>query len=684
MKKGFFYLVFLVFLVSFVSAEIIIDKQPNELYNLGENMNLPVTITTLQGIYGFIEFSLICDGIQKELPKEEISLAANEAMKIEKSTLLMKRFIGDLKGSCQVKISVEGEPSNYILSDKFKISNLVDVNLEVDEKEFNPGDDVLVKGKAIKENTNAVEGFVEVNVITDDSSENRTFEGTVNNGMFSVVFAMPKNSEAGRYTVKTTVYEKDPLGEITNTGFSDFDMIINQVPTSLEIVFENSEVIPGENLRVKAVLHDQTGEKIQSRAIITIKDSEDKIFEQVEKDTNDFLEFPISYNQPSEEWKVVAVSNKLTAESSFTIIEKEDVKVEIINKTLTLTNLGNVPYNETLLIKIGGTNMNIQAYLEIDESKKYTLNAPDGEYLVEVLADGENKVSKSVALTGKVIEVKESSGVGLILRYPLAWIFVIFILGFISFIIFKRSFKKSFFGYITQKKNKRNEILDDKLSKKGNMTKIEPKNIAKFSLSIKGEKQSASVICLNIKNMKEIINEQSIIETMKKIDNLSNETKTPIHFSNNFLFFILSPSTTKTFKNEKTSVEIAGEIKKILMHHNSIFKPKIDFGISINRGEMITKIEDGILKFMSFGNLMQNSKKISSIASNDIYLSKEIRDKLMSDVKAERREEQGMEFYIIKEIKKGKEENKKFISDFIRRLEGKNDKKEETEENKEN
>jgi len=669
-----------VFLLSFISADIIIDKQPNELYNLGENMNLPVTITTTQGIYGFIEFSLICDGIQKELPKEEVSLGPNEAMKIEKSTLLMKRFIGNLKGRCQVKVSVEGEPTNYVLSDKFKISNLVDVKLEIDKTEFNPGEDVLVEGKAIKENTNTVEGFVEVNVVTEDLSENRTFEGTVNNGLFSVVFAMPKSSKAGNYIVRSVVYEKDPLGEITNIGSSDFNMVISQVPTSLEIVFENSEVIPGENLKVKAVLHDQTGEKIQSRAIITIKNSENKIFEQIEKDTDNFLEFPILYNQPSEEWKVVAVSNKITSELNFMIIEKEDVKVEIINKTLTLTNLGNIPYNKTLLIKIGGENMNIRAYLEVDESKKYTLNAPNGEYLVEVLADGENKASKSVALTGKAIEVKESSGVGLILKYPLAWIFVVFILGFISLIIFKRLYKKSFFGYVTQKKNKGKEILGNKISNKSNVSRIEPKNVAEFSLSIKGEKQSVSVICLNVKNMKEIINEQSIMETMKKIDNLSNETKIPIHFSNNFLFFIFSPSITRTFKNEKNAVEIAEKIKGILAHHNSVFKPKIDFGISINRGEMITKMENGILKFMSFGDIMQVSKKISSVADNDVYLSKDIRERLMTDVKAERVEEEGVEFYKVKEIKKGKEENKKFISDFIRRLEGKSDKSDKKED----
>jgi len=44
----------------------------------------------------------------------------------------------------------------------------------------------------------------------------------------------------------------------------------------------------------------------------------------VELATDEFLEYPIKYNEAPGQWKVVAVSNKITSEANFKILEKED------------------------------------------------------------------------------------------------------------------------------------------------------------------------------------------------------------------------------------------------------------------------------------------------------------------------------------------------------------------------
>ena len=89
MKKEVFSLVLALFLISFVSADIVINQQPDELYNLGEKITFPITIIASDGIYDFLQFSLICDGKEQKFPKETIDIAANEAKKIEKSILLI-------------------------------------------------------------------------------------------------------------------------------------------------------------------------------------------------------------------------------------------------------------------------------------------------------------------------------------------------------------------------------------------------------------------------------------------------------------------------------------------------------------------------------------------------------------------------------------------------------------------
>jgi len=670
MKKVMFFLICAIFLVSFASAEIILNPQTKEIYNLGERINIPITVTTSEGIYDFLQVSLICNGQEQKLPKEEIDLPSNEVIKIEKSVFLIKKFINGLVGTCKIKAYFESSIENYVFSNEFKVSDSINIELETVQREFNPEEEILIEGKATKENGELVNGFLELIVVTENDSENKTYQEIVNNGFFSLSFSMPKDTKAEQYLVKLNIYEKDPLEEVTNKGFTDFNILIRQVPTSLEVVFEKQEVEPGTSLRLKAILHDQTGEKIPSIAIITIKNKDDKIFEQVEKTTDEFLEFPIIYNEASSEWTVIAVSNKMITESHFTIIEKEDVKTEIINKTLILTNTGNIPYNKTLLIKIGNKTMNLNPYLEIDEVKKYTLTAPEGDYLVEIVADGENKTTKNVALTGSVINIKEASKVMVLVKYPLAWIFIIFILGFVVFMIFKKGYKKSFIGYITQRgKNKEKTIFPEKFSGKSSI--VEPKNKAELSLSLKGNKQEASIICLKIKNFDNVKKEETIKEIFKKITDFAEENKAAIYENSEYLFFILAPATTKTFKNEKKAVEITQKIEKILTERNRVLKKKVDFGISLNHGEIIAKKEEGTLKFMSFGNLITTAKKISSISDGKIYLSEKIKERLMSDVKTEKKNIQGVNVYIVKEVKHKKEEHKKFISEFIKRLEKK-------------
>ena len=130
---------------------------------------------------------------------------------------------------------------------------------------------------------------------------------------------------------------------------------------------------------------------------------------------------------------------------------------------------------------------------------------------------------------------------------------------------------------------------------------------------------------------------------------------------------------TKTFDNEKKALELAQKIEKLLKEHNKLFRQRIDFGISLNSGEIISKKEGDILKFMGFGNFIINAKKIAAISDSEVYLSEKIKENLKSYVKIEKHKKKGVDVYKVKEIKE-KEEHKKFISDFLKRLEKKDSK----------
>ena len=667
MNKIIILLLFLTLFTSLASAEIIINKQPDEIYNLGDIISIPITIKSLNEASGSFQMNLICEGHEFNFYKNGVGLSAGEEKEMNPSLILTKNLIGELKGQCKIKGIFKEE---YILTNDFIISNLIYIQLTTEEIEFNPGENILIEGGATKENNDNVNGFINLELVNNDSSENINQLETINNGFFSINISLPDDIQAGTYIVKLTAYEKN-LEEITNNGLFNYNILIKQVPTNLEIAFENQEIEPGTNLRVKAILHDQTGEKIEANAIITIKNKNDKILEQLEKQTDEFLEFPIEYNEEPAEWTVVAVSGTLTNEATFKIKEKEDIRIELINKTVIITNTGNVYYNKTLLIKIGNDSSNIDVGLEVDETQKYVLTAPEGEYNIEIITDKGNKITGMAALTGKSIDVKKASGgVATIVRYS-SWIFIIMVLGFVTFMIFKKGYRRSFFGYIQSKKKERDKLTP---IKKNSM--INSKNKAELSLSIKGDKQSASVVCLKIKNFKDIESKKgNANETLQKIVDMAEKNKAVTYESQNNLFFILAPIKTKTFKNEKNAIKIAQEIDEILTEHNKLFKQKIEFGISINYGTIIAKAQTSLqtkepLKFMSMGTLITTAKKISSLSNNEILLSEKMNDRLKSDVKTEKQNKEKISVYKIIEMK-NKEEHKKFIRNFLNRIEGK-------------
>ncbi len=653
MKRGILLLLSLIFLTNFIYAEIIITQQPDSFYNLGDIISVPIKITSLISVSDFFKANLICNGIETEVFRNYIILGAGEEETQKVKIPLISRFTGKLAGSCVIK-SYLGE--EFTLTNEFKISNIINTVLTNQPTEIAPGEKLIIIGTAQKENRDLANGFIDVVIVTDDG-ELQSSE-TINQGYFEINISIPKNLRAGQHLVKINLYEKDSEGEITNKGFIDYNLLITQVLTSLEVAFENPEIEPNNNLKVKAILHDQTGEKINSKAKITIKDQNGKLINEKEVATDEYIESFIEHNQPASEWKAYAVSGKLTGEATLKIIELRKVEILIINKTITIKNIGNVNYNGTIPIKIGEKQENINVELESDKEQKYILSAPEGEYEIEVMGQ-----TQTVALTGGTIGVKKSSLMNK-LNLSFIWLFIIGILGFVSYLFFKKGYNRTFIGYITKKREEKSEPLRrDSL--------VKSKNKAELSLSIKGTKQNIDLICLKIKNLKDIEKKKGDIEaTIQQIVDAAENNKAITYENQDNIFFLFVPMKTKTFRNEKVALQTAQNIKRILDHSNKLFKDKIDYGIGLNYGTIVAKQEPESFKFMSMGTLITEAKKISSSSKGEILISEKMKDKSATDVKTEKITAGKNPEYKIKEMKTESEDNKRFLANFVKRLEG--------------
>ncbi len=678
MKKQILLFVFTILLLGFISAEIIINSEPADIYNSGDMIKIPAKIKAENNIDSFISGSLLCDGQINEVYKEFISLASGEEKSITPTIPLTVATMGKTYGTCKIKFSLGEE---YKLTKEFQVSNLINLEIKEFATEYAPGDSITISGNAIKENQEASNGKINLKIISE-GEEKVKYQDTIHNGYFEITTQIPEDFAAGNYLLSIEAVETK--GEnITNKGFINQNIQIKQVPSNLELITEQEEIMPKETLNIKAILHDQTGENIEKKVSIMVKDEFENILLQQEISTTSGLEYPIASNHKPVKLIIIAKSEGLEATGEIQVLENPEVKVDLINNTLIVQNIGNIPYNDEIIALIGNQTIKFNATLKLREEKTYLLTAPEGTYDIEILSSqGESIVNKQqVLLTGNAIAIKETSEtIVKISSHPLSWIFIIIILILVALIIFKKGYKKSFIGYIKNRKNKKysEEILAVPLKKD---SLVKTTNPAKVSLSLHGTKQNADLISLQIKNLKEIESKKGVIEeTLQKIINLAENMKAVIYENQNNIVFILSPLKTKTFKNEKIAVKLAQEIQAELENHNKTFKEKIDYGIAINSGTIIAKQEKNQFVFMSMGTFIASAKKLAGISKGELILSKNFRNKTIAELKTEKHTQGNLDYYTILEIRKDNEENKKFIRNFMDRM--KEDKKEKSQEKK--
>jgi len=661
-----------IFLASFVSAQLTFSSQPNTLYNLGDVVDLTINVIPSTNLGGDLFVYLMCNGNEEEVNHQWVGSQKELTITIP-LTINYTDFIDRVPNLCKAEAMFENDAP--VLTNDFKVSNFANISITWKNKNFNPRDAVFIMGNAVKENGQNVNGLAEIS-ITSQANSIYSASGAVNNGYFYFNFTLPSNIPSGSKLVDLKVYELDSSVHQTNKGHTSFTLLVNQVPTTLNLVPKDSviDIIPGRTYSVKAILYDQGGDKINSPVNFNITQSNGESMGEKQVNTDEFINIPISYNDAPDTWRVLATASGLSSNLNFNILRNEKVSVELINRTLLVTNKGNVPYNNPIQINLGGKSLTFNVSLGVDESKKYVLTAPEGDYSVEVLSGGSSLFTGDLFLTGNAINIQEASqGVISFVQYRWMWGIVLLVLVFAIFFFFRKWHKKRFFKRINM--NKKFRLRDGIVVSGGEpdfYSKdriINSRNIADLSLSMQGEKQNASIICLNIKNFGDVrLGKGGVNETMNRLRDVVDESKAAIYENGSYLFFIFAPAKTKEFNNELAAIETAEKIRRILDDHNRLLKQKIEFGMSVHFGTMIAKQGINGLKFMSLGNFISNAKKLASLSTGEVFLSNEIRNRTATDIKTEKHSSGDVEYHTLLEIR-NREKNQRFIKEFMSKME---------------
>ncbi len=636
-----------IFMISAVSAEIWFVSQPKPLYNIGDNLEVSVSVSSAGEQ---LRAELACGTESKTL---FLKYLANETA-VDIFQPLTKSFLGEMKGDCKITALCRQEEAE---SSNFAISDSIFLEVETDNLNYNPGENIKITGKAQKANTQLLTGFFEL------SFDNSVVSGIVGEGRFETNFSIPEELAAGSYLIDAKVYEKE--GEkITNEGEKQASINVKQMPEKIDVALDSVSVKPGNKLDFKIMLYDQSGNAISGDASFLIEDSEGNSFYKSLTKTDKAETFFTEKNLSSGYYKIKAQSSNIYGEREFYIEENEEAEFRIINGTLAVKNTGNVKYNKAIQVKINDIVEIINPELDTGQEKKYELAAPDGEYSVAV-TDGKSSLSNAgVALTGEAVSVREAGGNFFGRGKILAWIFIILVMGMFIFVASRRTLKKKFVlsepGSLEGMTAKEGSV---KIGKTGEKLIMQREiREAEHSAVIKGQKQDAALICLKIKNNIG----RTARENLEKIFEKAYENKAVIYKSGGYAIAIFSPLITRTFKNHSPAVNLSLDIARTLEEYNKKFQDRIEFGISVHSGDIVGRIQDNKLMFTSLGNAVTLAKRIADASEGEVLLSKELHQKTMADVKADRKEKNGLEVFTVSRIA-NKENNSRFIQDFLKR-----------------
>lgn len=636
-----FLFIFLGF-ISLVPAEVSIT-QPESTYNKGDEFGLNVSLVRSDSINGFLEVNIECDSGVVSLYRSPIALKSGQRKNVEISTFLEEIVIGKVLGKCNVKGSYSDE---LVKSRDFTISTDVDVSATFLKNSYNPGENLIFDGLAVKKNGKNLNGFLEVS-LPGTSFTNLI---NVNEGMFSSSISLPTDLPAGEQSLVLHAYEKDLNGDIINEGTFNSNVKIAQVAKEAKIALNKESILPGEELIYTVLVYDQTNQDMKAVGEVVIVSSDGKILLSKSVSSGDASTLLIASNSTPGLWSVKGKVGEIITKKDFNIENLEKVSFEMMNSSLTVRNIGNVFYNKSIEIKIGDVSELKQINLMVGESKRYRLAAPDGNYEVKISEGIETESLGSVFLTGKTVSVQEEAKMKFLTStVTWVWVIILILFGLAVAFYYKKIAKSDFVG----------KKPDYPLLNASNIDSVNRKDIDN------GRKEKVNVVSLKIKGLAEFMNEDSSAgEIIKRVLQETRELKAKVVQSGENFNMIFAPIMTKDTDNSLRSVNIANLIKREFDAHNKKYAQKIEYGLGIHEGDMIVELNKGDLKFNPLSNAISYAKKMADSLDGEVYLSNQLHSATRAKVKVEKSKD-GL-YWKVNSIPDG-DKHTKFIRKFMER-----------------
>lgn len=422
----------------------------------------------------------------------------------------------------------------------------------------------------------------------------------------------------------------------------------------------------------------------------------------------DTLEYTFAPHDKPGYWQVKAAFQNLEDTGLIYIEKIENVSVSLVDNQIIIKNTGNVPYKKVVNVKFTSDNMQrnetFKLNLAIENKTAFGLKAPQGNYDIEVLG----KKFSNVPLTGKataVIEMKDKKP-GLLMQYPILSfsIFVLLLIIVVSFfsglspksLVIREKRKddyavlgKNGIEFYSQREEPFPKIQPARETSKTPACPVAIKKTSQYippylvkkaepAVVMQGVNQKTSFLVVNAKNLPSLRSKLSSVAYeslheffLKQVQSDIERNKGVVHKINDSVLMAVFSPLLKQYRHESAAIKTALEIEKDLNDYNRRLKDKMEFGIGINSGEVISNL-DKVIQYTSSGNTVAVAKRVADKALQEVLVTKESYDKVSSEVKAERRESLStsigaVELYAVKGLL-GRDAYKSYVTDVLNRI----------------
>ncbi len=625
----------LVFLVSMVSAEVSFS-QPNATYNRGDLLQLSAGITSSTTQTHPVIISLVCSSFEQTLYQQPLTLEAGGRREVAIEVPLISSVIQDAQGTCLLRGNFG---SSVTESQSFSISSSLVVETTLDGSLLNPGQTIMVKGTARKENGAPANGIIRFFL----KDLNISVSGPVLNGAFNLSLLLPRTISAGQHTVISEVTERDVAGEVLNQGTAEDNFSVRSILTSLVFSVVNETLMPGTNTAYQLLARDQSGSDTASEVALTIYTPQGKVYSQSVIPSLTEQTFATTASTLPGYWKLEGKMGELVVRKLIYVSEFEDAQFIMENQTLLIANTGNVPYSHAIQITLNNVTEVRQVSLPVGASKRFKLRAPDATYTVEV-SDGSRTASvPGVLLTGRAIDIGEVSESS----FSMMWI-GIFLAGLLVLGLGTNMY--------VQKRRQRIPAEDAPIPAFKPLKKAVFSSNPEASASdayTTGAKQEASVVAIRFD-----ARDGTVSSRVERALDAHRAKATSIYAQGNHWIMV--------FDSERAGPDHglqAIKAARALEQELASTLPQGSFGIGANKGEaLVDKREQN--RIMGFGTLIPLAKKLAVSAQGEFWVSEPLYRSIVSVVRAEKVNKQNA--WRIKSVI-DRDSHNSFLQGFLRR-----------------